>query len=85
MNSQPKEKMNVKKYLTPGNLLVYGSDLFAIVVLLKVLVDRYQLPPGVCPTDANRPLIYLAIAVLLVVNVGSWLYDYRKKKQETKS
>lgn len=73
--------MKFKEYLTISNLLYIGTMIFALGVILKVIFDRYQLPPEVCPVDNSRTLLYIAIALLIVVNLGTSLYSYWKNKK----
>ncbi len=72
--------MKLKKYLSISNLLYIGSTLFAVGVLLKVMIERYQLPPGACPIDDNRLLLYIAIMLIISVNLGTFVYKYCKDK-----
>lgn len=73
----------LKKYFTISNILHLGSMLFAIGVLLKVAVERYQLPAGACPVDNNRLLLYIALILVIGVYLGTYFYSYLKKKQDT--
>jgi len=73
--------MKIKKYLTISNLLYMGTLLFALGVILKTFLESSQLPPGACPVDNNRPLLYLSIILLIGVNLGTYGYEYWKKKK----
>jgi len=77
--------MKFKEYLTISNLLYMGTMLFALGVISKVMVDRYQLPAGACPVDNSRTLLYFAIFLLIGVNLGTSVYDYWKKKKVEKN
>ena len=51
----------------------------AALALYLIISTRLSLPPGVCPIDNNRPLIFASIAVLLVSLVLSIAADRHKK------
>ncbi|KUO60294.1 MAG: hypothetical protein APF84_04155 [Gracilibacter sp. BRH_c7a] len=74
--------MKLKEYLTISNLLYIGTMVFALGVIIKILIDRYQLPAGACPVDNSRTLLYIAITLLIGVNLGTSAYSYWKKKTE---
>jgi hypothetical protein len=74
--------MKIKKHWKISTLLEIGSMIFALGVLAKVMLERLQLPAGACPVDNNRPLLYVAIILLIVVNLGTYLYGRWKKKRE---
>lgn len=76
--------MKLKEYLTISNLLYVGTVLFALGVILKIVFDRYHLPAGVCPIDNSRTLLYIAIILLIGVNLGTSIYSYWKNKQTEK-
>jgi len=70
----------MKKYLTLSNSIYTFSILFALGVMLKVYLDRYRLPEGVCPTAYNNQWIYLSIGLLITTTIVTSVVDYRKKK-----
>lgn len=76
--------MKLKEYLTISNLLYIGTMVFALGVIIKILFDRYQLPAGACPVDNSRTLLYIAIVLLIGVNLGTSIYSYWKNKQTEK-
>ncbi len=73
----------MKKYklfsLISNILLGIGAALGALALYLSFSL-RASLPPGVCPIDNNRPLIYVAIGVLLMSFVLSIIADRMKKR-----
>lgn len=60
-------------------LLGIGAALGALALYLSFSLSA-SLPPGVCPIDNNRPLIYIAIGVLLISFVLSIIADKIKKR-----
>lgn len=64
-------------------LLGIGAALGALALYLSFSL-RASLPPGVCPIDNNRPLIYIAIAVLIGSFVLSIITDRMKKRDHIK-
>ena len=60
-------------------MLGIGAILGGLALYLSFSL-RANLPPGVCPIDNNRPLIYIAIAVLLISFVLSLLAERMKKR-----
>lgn len=73
---------NLKKHLTLSNGIYAFSILFALGVLLKVYLDRYRLPEGVCPTAYNNQWIYLSIGLLILATIVTSIMDRRNKKLE---
>ena len=43
-----------------------------IYALIRIYFAGADLPPGVCPIDNSRPLIYVAIAMLIVSLIFSF-------------
>lgn len=72
----------MKKYnplsLISTILLGIGAVIGAIALYLSFSL-KASLPPDVCPIDPNRPLIYIAIAVLVASFVLSVIADKKKK------
>jgi len=64
-------------------LLGIGAVLGALSLYLSFSL-RASLPPGVCPIDNNRPLIYIAITALLASFVLSVIADRIKKRSDQK-
>lgn len=69
----------MKKYMTLSNAIYAFSIVFALGVLLKVYIDRFRLPEGVCPTAYNNGWIYLSIGILIVSTVITTVMDRKKK------
>jgi NhaP-type Na+/H+ or K+/H+ antiporter len=63
-----------------SNILLGAGAVLGAVALYLSFSLRASLPPGVCPIDNNRPLIYIAIAVLLGSFVLSVIADRMKKR-----
>ncbi len=62
-----------------SNILLGIGAVLCVLALYLSFSLRASLPPGVCPIDNNRPLIYIAIAVLLISFVLSLLAERMKK------
>lgn len=67
-----------------STLLYIASVVFSVSVLIKVFIDRYRLPEGVCPTAANNQWMYAAIVLLIVSTVVSTVADRNNKNQKMK-
>lgn len=71
-----------KIYSLISNILLgIGAVLGALALYLSLSL-RASLPPGVCPIDNNRPLMYIAIGVLLISFVLSVIADRIKKRSD---
>ncbi len=67
-----------KLYSLISNVLLgIGAALGALALYLSFSL-KASLPPGVCPIDNSRPLIYIAIGILLVSFVFSVIADKMK-------
>ena len=64
--------------MTRKTISILGNITFAITILLSgyILISSYlarrSLPPGVCPIDNNRVLIYIAIGLAIVTFILSF-------------
>ena len=74
-------KKHKRLSLISNILLGIGTALGALALYLSFSL-RASLPPGVCPIDNNRPLMYIAIAFLLVSFVLSIFADRMKKRAD---
>ena len=63
-----------------SNIMLGIGAVLCVLALYLSFSLRASLPPGVCPIDNNRPLIYIAIAVLLISFVLSLLAERMKKR-----
>ncbi|HZJ56802.1 MAG TPA: hypothetical protein VFD89_00995 [Clostridia bacterium] len=48
-----------------GNILFILAIGLSLYLLIGLFIVRRSLPPGVCPIDNKRPLMYIAIALAL--------------------
>lgn len=73
--------MQTKKVLSLiSNILFYlGAGLSVLAIILTITV-RASLPPGVCPIDNNRPLIWTAVAMLIASLILSVLAGRLNKR-----
>lgn len=60
-------------------LLGIGAIIGAVALYLSFSL-RASLPPGVCPIDNNRPIIYIALAILVASFILSVIADRIKKR-----
>ncbi len=69
----------------------YISNIAIIVSIYagyKVFQGHRNLPPGTCPVDDNRPLLYVSIVVLILSIILSFISDKieaRNKKEIDKN
>ena len=71
-----KEKRTLK--ILSNILFALGAAMAALALYL-IISTRLSLPPGACPIDNNRPLIFASIGVLLISLVFSFAADRHKK------
>lgn len=65
-----------------SNYIFYSGLVVAIYGLYKSFISTRGLPPGACPIEDNRPRLYLAIGLLLISFILSYLHDMQKKKDK---
>lgn len=72
----------MKKYVDRvSKYTFYAGILVAIYGLFKSFMDRRGLPPGVCPIEDNRPILYIGIVLLLISIVLDFVADREKKEK----
>lgn len=78
-----KRRFNImKKYVDRvSKYTFYAGILVAIYGLFKSFMDRRGLPPGVCPIEDNRPILYIGIVLLLISIVLDFVADREKKEK----
>lgn len=70
-------KKNLEKI---SNYIFYIGLVVAVYGLYKSFISTRGLPPGACPIENNRPKLYLAIILLLLSYIMSYINDRQKKK-----
>ena len=58
-------KLNQKWIKAIGNIAFVLAIGLSLYLLVDFLILRNSLPPGVCPIQKNRPLMYVAIVLAL--------------------
>lgn len=72
----------MKKYIEKvSKYTFYAGVLTAIYGLFKSFIDRRGLPPGACPIEDNRPIMYIGIALLIISIVLDFIDDHQKKEK----
>jgi len=69
-----------KKLSIVANLLLIGSIILGSYALFNTYKVQKDLPPGVCPIENNRPLLYTAIVICLLSLAMSFYADRYAKK-----
>lgn len=69
-------KKNLEKI---SNYIFYIGLVVAVYGLYKSFISTRGLPPGACPIENNRPKLYLAIILLLLSYIMSYINDRQKK------
>ncbi|NMA94640.1 MAG: hypothetical protein GX974_01205 [Clostridiales bacterium] len=73
----------MKEYIDRiGKYTFYAGVAVAIFGLVKSFMDRRGLPPGVCPIEDNRYIMYAGIILLLISITLDFVGDYKKKRQQ---
>ena len=67
-----------KKLGIISNISFIGAMVVALYALVSTYLVRRNLPPGVCPIDNNRPIMYIAIVLALLSFVLSFVADKKK-------
>lgn len=65
-----------------SNYIFYAGILVTAYGLYKTHISGRGLPPGACPIENNRPILYVAIGLLITSFILSLVYDRQKKKEE---
>lgn len=73
--------MSKKLYSIINNILFITFVITSLYALFNTYLARKDLPPGICPVDNSRPLLYLAIAT----GVLSFVFSLLKKPLTAKS
>lgn len=72
-------KKNLEKI---SNYIFYIGLVVAVYGLYKSFISTRGLPPGACPIENNRPKLYLAIILLLLSYIMSYINDRQKKNKD---
>ncbi|MGI5851402.1 MAG: hypothetical protein ACOX77_04770 [Caldicoprobacterales bacterium] len=58
-----------------SNILFVLTIGFTLYILVDFFITRGSLPPGVCPIENKRPLMYIAAALALVSFIIAMVED----------
>lgn len=58
-----------------SNFIMNIAIIFSLYAGYKVFNSHRKLPPGVCPLEDNRGLLYLAILILIFSLILSFILD----------
>ncbi len=62
-----------------GNAFLAVGASIALYALVRIYLLYRDLPPGTCPFDANRPLLYVALGFVVV----SFILSFFEKKPKS--
>ncbi|GAA0068640.1 hypothetical protein UT300003_01630 [Clostridium sardiniense] len=65
-----------------SNYIMNIAIVVSIYAGYKVFQSHRNLPPGTCPVDDNRPLLYVSIAVLILSIILSFISDKIEDKNK---
>lgn len=65
-----------------GNATFYGAMALALYIIVNFFIAGRGLPPGVCPLDTTRPLLYVTIGLAIASFVLSVIESRLKKAKK---
>lgn len=65
-----------------SNYTFYGGLLATIYGLYRIFISRKDLAPGACPIEDNRPIMFIAIGLLIISLILSFICDFKIKKNK---
>lgn len=71
-----------KKLKTIENILFVAAVSLGLYALGSTYLKNKDLPPGVCPVDNNRNLIYISIALLITSLVFPYIVNKLRKDKD---
>jgi uncharacterized BrkB/YihY/UPF0761 family membrane protein len=80
--------MSRKTFSILSNIIFVLALVLGVYVLVSTYLARRALPPGVCPIDNNRTLIYISIslaAVSFIISIFEKPNKSKGNKSETKN
>lgn len=72
--------MNKVNWNRVSNWLFYLGVLVGALGYYRIYKIKASLPPGVCPVNDNRGLLYLGIIILLSSVVTAYINDWQIKR-----
>lgn len=72
---------NKKLFKIISNITFGIGSAIAIYAIVTTFIIQSNLPPGVCPIDNGRPLIYVSIGFLVVSLITSFFSGKNNKKK----
>ncbi|GKX31114.1 hypothetical protein SH1V18_35940 [Vallitalea longa] len=64
-----------------SNIIFYIAIAISIYALGKTYFERSKLPDGVCPVNNNRSILTIAIAVIIIYLIITFIEWYINKKK----
>ncbi|MCF0149282.1 MAG: hypothetical protein HUJ77_12905 [Clostridium sp.] len=71
----------MKKLMNFSNIIFIAAICTFIYGLYKIYAIRRVLPPGVCPIDSNRPILFIGVFLMLISILISYFEDKQKSKK----
>lgn len=79
----PEKTKKLQKILSVVSNILFGAGaVIGLYVLVKTFLLYKSLPPGVCPIDANRTWMYIAVALLVLSTLLSFFESKKEKKKK---
>ncbi len=71
----------MKKLMNLSNIIFIAAICTFVYGLYKIYTIRQVLPPGVCPVDSNRPILFIGIFLMLLSILISYFEDKLQNKK----
>ena len=76
-------KTKLFKYVS--NISFGVGAALAVYAIVTIFITRASLPPGACPIDTSRPVVYIAVGFLAISLITSFFTGKKKEKENTQS
>lgn len=71
----------MKKLISFSNIIFIIAISIFVYGLYKIYIIRQALPPGVCPVDNNRYILFIGIFFMILSIIVSYFEDRIKNKK----
>lgn len=71
----------MKKLIKFSNIIFIIAISIFVYGLYKIYITRQVLPPGVCPVDNNRYILFIGIFFMILSIIVSYFEDKIKNKK----
>lgn len=71
---------HTKLFRRISNMTLGIGAAFALFAIYRIISTTASLPPGACPIDTGRPIIYVAIGFLVISFITSFFAGKKKAK-----